>query len=285
MSDEPAATDGTATTDEPAASDGTTGTDGTAALEDPAAALGDRVAAAPGVLCCLDFDGTLASIVDEPDEATLSPACGEPLRRLVARSTVDVAVVSGRALRDLEERVGVDGVTYAGNHGLELRRDGERQVHPGARDRRPAVREVSETIADQTVEIDGVRVEDKGVTATVHYRQVADADVPDVVATVDRVVDAADAALGITEGKAIREIRPRVDWDKGRVVQQLLDEVPDDWLPVYVGDDTTDEDAFEVVEPDGIGVHVGDDETAASYRVPDQSDVADLLTAVAERTG
>ena len=246
-------------------------------------AIEDRFDGAPGVLLCLDFDGTLAPIVDEPDDAVMAPACRSVVGSLADRPSVEVAVISGRAIDDLRERVDLDDVVYAGNHGLELRRNDETEVVPEAEARRRAIDEVCTDIEERTASVPGVTVEHKGVTATVHYRQVPDDEVETVVDAVEAAVADAEGEFEVLDGKQIREIRPRVDWDKGRVVELLDEDVPDGWEPVYVGDDTTDEDAFEVVEPDGLGVSVGrDEDTAASVRVPDYAGVAEFLELVAE---
>ncbi|MFB6140397.1 MAG: trehalose-phosphatase [Halosimplex sp.] len=250
-------------------------------------AVAERVAEAPGVVCCLDFDGTLAPIVDDPDAAAMPDPVRERVTDLADCAAVDLAVVSGRELADLRERVGVDGVAYAGNHGLELRYDGREVVNPRAERRRDAVDRVCESLEGRLAHVPGVEVENKSLTATVHVRRVPDGRVAEVDRTVRDTVEevmATGPALEIRDGKAIREIRPAVDWDKGRAVERLVDEAPDDWLPLYVGDDTTDEDAFGALrDADGrLGVLVGERETAADYRLEDVRDVPDLLDLIAE---
>ncbi|WP_436931553.1 trehalose-phosphatase [Halosimplex halobium] len=253
--------------------------------------VADRLAAAPGVVCCLDFDGVLAPIVDDPDAARMAPKLAERVRALRECESVRVAVVSGRELADLRDRVGIDGIAYAGNHGLERRVDGERSVAPDARRSADAVARVCERLCDRLAHVPGVGIEDKDLTATVHVRDVPDDRIPEVERTVRTTVEEAMAAGGpafeIRDGKAIREIRPAVDWDKGRAVRQLAEAAPDGWLPLYVGDDVTDEDAFRALDGDrgsldGVGVLVGERETAADFRLGSQRDVGELLDLVAE---
>ncbi|QLH84839.1 trehalose-phosphatase [Halosimplex pelagicum] len=253
--------------------------------------VADRLAAAPGVVCCLDFDGTLAPIVDDPDAAAMSPPLRERLVALRDCESVRVAVVSGRELADLRDRVAVEGIAYAGNHGLERRVDGRRSVAPDARGSADAVSRVCDRLDDRLAHVPGVEIEDKDLTATVHVRDVPDERVPDVErtvrTTVEEVMVAGGPAMEIRDGKAIREIRPAVDWDKGRAVEQLAEESPDGWLPLYVGDDVTDEDAFRALDDesgalDGIGVLVGERETAADYRLESQRDVGELLDLVVD---
>ncbi|QLH79841.1 trehalose-phosphatase [Halosimplex rubrum] len=250
--------------------------------------VADRLAAAPGVVCSLDFDGTLAPIVDDPDAAAMPPPLRERVVALRDCESVRVAVVSGRELADLRERVAVEGIAYAGNHGLERRVDGRRSVAPDARRGRDAVARVCDRLDDRLAHVPGVEIEDKDLTATVHVRDVPDERVPEVEHivrdTVEEATNAGGPGMEVRDGKAIREIRPAVDRDKGRAVEQLADEAPDDWHPLYVGDDVTDEDAFRELadREDGLGVLVGERETAADYRLGDQRDVRELLDLVAD---
>lgn len=248
-------------------------------------ALVRRLAAAPGVVLCLDFDGTLAPIEADPDAPEITPANRSALRDLAERPAVRVAVVSGRARDDVRSRVGIDGITYAGNHGLELAAGGERQVHPLAAAGRPLVRRVVDEVDDRLAAIDGAFVEDKTVTATVHYRQ-ADVDGEEIRDVVEAAAsDVPDDAVRIEDGKQIWEVRPDVPWDKGRIVAQLSREADPGWLPMYVGDDTTDEDAFHAVaDAGGIATHVGDADTAADYRIPDPAGVTTFLERLRDAT-
>lgn len=250
----------------------------------PETHLGDRLRAARGLLLCTDFDGTLTGIVDDPDAPEIGDANRESLRRLAASPRVEVAVVSGRALDDLRDRVGLDGVTYAGNHGLELHRDGRTTAHPVARSHGADVETVRDAVVERVGDIQGLVVEDKDLTVTVHYRN-APAERRDEIR--DAVFEAVDRhapdRVRTSTGKAVVELRPAVPWDKGSVVRLLVEDVGRGWLPVYVGDDTTDEDAFRALaDVGGLGVRVGDEPTAASYRIPDPTAVERLLSWLAD---
>ncbi|WP_161973158.1 trehalose-phosphatase [Halostella litorea] len=252
---------------------------------DVAAEIADRAAERGGLALFSDFDGTLAPIVERPDEAAMADGMADLLQTFRDAPAVTTAVVSGRALADLRERVGVDGLAYAGNHGLELDADGETTVHPAAADARDALSEVCRRLRRE-IDAQGVVVEDKGATATVHYRMADEGAVPRVRERVRAAAE--DASLELTSGKAVLELRPRTDWDKGRAVEWLLDRrVPDGERPtaVYVGDDTTDEAAFRALPEGGVGVKVGDGETAADYRVADVPAVRTLLADVAASVG
>jgi trehalose 6-phosphate phosphatase len=251
-------------------------TDAPLTLFDHLPTLTDRLADADGLLFCTDFDGTLAGIEVDPDAPTLGEDNRTALERLRDHDRVDVAVISGRELADLRERVAIDGIDYAGNHGLELHRDGESTTHPIARRRR---RDLDTIVADIEERLDDTDcfVEDKSVSATVHYRTVPEreGDVHDAVeAAVERV---AEGGFELSTGKEIVELTPTVDWDKGDAVSLLVTD-HDGWLPIYMGDDTTDEAAFRELSDVGIGVHVGTGpETAADYRIDDPDSVTRFL--------
>jgi trehalose 6-phosphate phosphatase len=280
--------------DDPPSDGPTEADDATADLPPP---LGDHLYAvvealvdADGLLVALDFDGTLAGIEDRPDDATIPEATREAVAALASESNVAVAVISGRELADVRERVGLDdhGIAYAGNHGLEVHAD-EYAVHPAAREAEATIAGIADSLADRLAGIEGAIVENKGVTSTVHTRLVADEDVPTVENAVESLVAERDD-VRLTTGKDVLELRPAVEWDKGEALRDLADDfVPDDepWLVVYLGDDTTDEAAFAVLSEDapagttvggGLPIKVGDDpDTDAAFRVADPEAVREML--------
>jgi trehalose 6-phosphate phosphatase len=248
------------------------------------ATVGERLADAEGLLLCTDFDGTLTGIVADPDAPEMRPGNRESLRRLCDHQNVSVAVVSGRELDDLQSRVELDGVSYAGNHGLELAHRGETTVHPVAERQASEIRAACEAIEARVGDIDGCLVENKGVTATVHHRQADLNDTPEIRAAVEETVDdVAPDRIEVSTGKAVIELAPAVPWDKGQAVSFFREDVPDTWATMYLGDDTTDEHAFRAIAPRGISIHVGDDgESDAIYQTPDPDTVEQFLQWLAE---
>ncbi|MFC6835582.1 trehalose-phosphatase [Halomarina ordinaria] len=240
-----------------------------------------RLASAEGLLVSLDFDGTLAPITTRPEDATLPPERRERVAALAARRDVTVAVVSGRVLSDVRERVGLDGLAYAGNHGLELLRNGRRVVHPIARVRRPALRRARDAIAERVADVPGTWVEDKELTLTVHYREVDPDDREAVQRGVRRVVDG-EPSLRVDPGKAVLEVLPDFPWGKGRAVSLLATGAGVGWLPMHVGDDTSDERAFRTLT-DGVGVAVGGDATAADASLDGPEAVGQFLAWLGEQ--
>jgi len=245
---------------------------------EPGPELADRLAGAKGLLLGLDFDGTLSPIAGDPGAPEIAPEARRAVERFVERPEATVAVVSGRELSDLRPRVGLDGVVYAGNHGLELTHGDHTVVHPAAERCRPALVRTLELLQDRLAHIPRWEIEDKGATATVHVRHTPDERVGEVRSAVEASVREAGTNLSINSGKQVFEVRPAVDWDKGAAIDHLSETVPDGWLTMYVGDDVTDEDAFRAVRPEGVGVLVGSRaDTDASHRLPDQEAVPPFL--------
>lgn len=264
-------------------------------IDDHLSAIDRRLSSVDCVLLCLDFDGTLAPHVDDPASAELTTDNQRVLEILAQRSGLDIAIISGRALSDVKDRVGIDSFGYAGNHGLESDINAERlegdidsesrlsAVQPSAEQYRSTVQTISRELEDR-LSIPGCEIEHKGITATVHYRN-ADISSPDVIEErVQSIVDDIGARdLQLVPGKEIVEIRPAIDWDKGHAVQQFEEQCRGECLTIYIGDDTTDEDAFRAIEPDGIGIYVGtDSDTTAPYYVPDVEGVTAFLEWLAE---
>jgi len=236
----------------------------------------------------LDFDGTLAPIADRPELAAMPERTRSALDRLMAMQGVNVAVVSGRGLTDVRERAGIPGIAYAGNHGMEIEGAGVHRIHPEAQASRPELDAVAAIIEPALEGIDGAFVEDKGLTLSIHYRMA-----PDHAEEVRGiVVEAAGGRPGLEvfEGKMIVEVRPRVEWHKGKAVLFLLDQMrPPKAAPVlYLGDDRTDEDVFRVLHEWGaaaegilIAEHPSAD-SAATGCLRDPAEVGALFEALAD---
>lgn len=230
----------------------------------------------------LDFDGTLAPIVARAGEAEASPEARRAVSRLV-RAGVPVAVISGRSLADVRARLGITDIYYAGNHGLEIEGPGVARRHAEAvraRDRLSAVRQALEA---RLSAVPGAWVEDKGLSLSVHYRETPAERWEEVEGAVRA---GAGADLEVRSGKRVWEVRPRVDWDKGRAVEFLLESWgrPGLW-PLYIGDDETDEDAFRALGDRGLGVRVTEDPsapTAAGAWVRDPAEVEAFLIRLAD---
>jgi alpha,alpha-trehalase len=228
----------------------------------------------------LDYDGTLTPIVERPEDALIPPETREAVRRLAERCTV--AVVSGRDLADVRTIVGIDGIWYAGSHGFDIEGPGGRRVQHGV-EYLPELDLAEKELLDLLAPVPGARVERKTFAIAVHYRQAEEGTIPRIDASVARVASA-HGRLRRTGGKKVFELRPDLPWDKGRALSFLLEVLAPDpaaVVPIYVGDDETDEDAFGALGDAGIGVVVrgeGDDRsTLARYALDDPTEARDLL--------
>jgi alpha,alpha-trehalase len=233
----------------------------------------------------LDYDGTLTPIVERPEDAVLSQAMRETLRE--AARAMTVAVVSGRDLEDVRSLVGLDEMIYAGSHGFEIRGpDLDLELHEGI-DALDDLRQAAETLSERLASVDGAQIERKRFAVAVHFRRVAEADTEAVERAVAATAEA-HPRLRRTGGKKIFELRPDIDWDKGRAVAWLLSKLGldgQDVLPIYIGDDETDEDAFQALRGrGGLGILVAEEPTAsaAGYRLRDSEDVRALLAHLVE---
>jgi trehalose-phosphatase len=241
------------------------------------AGIGRRLASEPRLLVACDFDGTLAPIVVRPEDAQMPASTAHLLRRIAMCDGVELAFVSGRRLSDLRERVGIDGAIYCGNHGREIEGPSLSWCS-GQSLRHAAELEAAVTlIKAQTAAMPGVLVEDKGLTATVHWRLASEDDRAALPPLLEGVL-AIFPGLELSPGKAIWEILPAGSASKGAALHRLLRHLQ---LPhaaaIFVGDDTTDESAFQALEG-AVTVHVGDAEnTAARYRARNVRDVASFL--------
>lgn len=236
----------------------------------------------------LDYDGTLTGIVGDPAEAHLPPGTKKTLRRLAEHWTV--IVVSGRATSDVKAMVGIDSIIYAGSHGFSIEGPGESFEEKRGQEFIPALEGAGEELAGIVPQINGVRVERKPFAIAVHFRQADDRDVPRLERLVEKVAQKYPD-LRKTTGKKIFELRPDIDWDKGKALLYLVEKLNVDGsraIPLYIGDDTTDEDAFHAIERYGISIVVSDENrpTAARYRLENPEETAKFLeevTRLAER--
>jgi trehalose-phosphatase len=237
----------------------------------------------------LDYDGTLSPIAPRPELARLPEATREAVLRLAEH--LPVAILSGRGREDVQDLVGLENVYYAGSHGFDI------AGPPLAEGGPPLRHEVGEGIPRRIAEaaaalrgplagIAGVLIEPKRFAVAVHYRLAGESDVPRVEGAVDEVL-ASFPDLRKALGKKVFELRPDLDWDKGKALLWLLEALGQAGaIPVYLGDDVTDEDAFRAIAQDGIGILVSEaprspGSTAATYSVRDPDEARELLERLA----
>ncbi len=187
-----------------------------------------------------DVDGTISPIVDVPDEARVTPRNLGLLANLGKQLTL-TAVISGRSAEDVQQRVGLPGLVYVGNHGMEQWRDGEVIVSPRAAVYRDNLSAAVPEI--RNILVNGMRFEDKGATLSVHYRQTSEPEKVAEKLTPNMQSIAEKHGLHLTQGRMVFEFRPPVEIDKGTAFGELIKSHQLDGA-FYLGDDTTDVAAF-----------------------------------------
>jgi len=228
----------------------------------------------------LDYDGTLTPIVERPELAILAEEMRQTIRNLAGFCTV--AIVSGRDRRDVEQLAAIEGIVYAGSHGFDIAGPAGNKIElRQGDDFLPALNRAEQSLHERLDRIDGAQVERKKFVVAVHFRRVAPERRDEVEAAVDQVL-ADIGALRKTGGKMIFELRPDIDWDKGKALSWLLQQLSldrRDVLPLYIGDDLTDEDALREIEAHGIGILVRAEERAtyARYALEDTYEVRIFL--------
>ncbi|HSJ69542.1 MAG TPA: trehalose-phosphatase [Anditalea sp.] len=233
----------------------------------------------------LDYDGTLTPIVSDPEKAILSEKNKKAIMNLA--QVIPVAVISGRDRANVASKIGLNNLIYAGSHGYDITGPNglDMQYGPG-QETLPLLDEAEDLLKSKLESIKGAMVERKKYAIAVHYRNVAD----DQVEEVKRIVY---EELGRHEnlkeglGKKIIELKPNLDWHKGKALDWILEKLglhAEKYLPVFIGDDVTDEDALEVIKSHGIGIIVGnhDETTYANYLLYDTDEVAEFLQVLSQ---
>jgi trehalose 6-phosphate phosphatase len=231
----------------------------------------------------LDYDGTLTPIVADPSQAILSDAMRRTLVELAQHHTV--GIISGRDLAELRDLVRLPELFYAGSHGFDIAgpRGWSETVQHGI-EFLPDLDRAERVLRERLAGIEGCALERKRFALAIHYRRAPEASVPQIEAEVDRVLGD-QPRLRKGHGKKVFEAQPKTDWDKGHAVLWLLERLGldrPDVVPLYIGDDVTDEDAFRALQGRGLGIVVRDPEdertSAADYALDGVAEVARFLT-------
>jgi len=239
-----------------------------------------RIAATSELLVALDFDGTLALEVDNPQAARAIPLAASAIERLVTVPRTRVALVSGRAIESLEAVARVpDDVLLVGSHGVEFHHDGHTELllDPIERAQLDALRSALTLVTDA---LSDVYLEKKPAGFAVHTRV---ATPEQAAAASSRSLAAAVAAaptVTVRRGKNVLEFSVRAT-TKGDALERLR-RFTKATAVFFAGDDVTDEDAFSVLGPDDLGIKCGPGATQAAYRVETPAQVAAVLHVVAD---
>jgi trehalose 6-phosphate phosphatase len=238
----------------------------------------------------LDYDGTLTPIVQRPQDAALSMEARELLKSLSRCDRIEIAIISGRALPDIKKLVGVKGITYVGNHGMEIESPNLNFKHSMPTGYKNDLKQISAILHQALGRTEGVIIEDKGYSISLHYRLVDPKVIPLVKESFKNAVSAYvhKKRIAVRDGKMVIEVRPPLDWDKGKAVLWILEKkhsVPKnvEMLATYVGDDLTDEDAFVALKNEGLTIVVGQTEQSeAQYYLNDTAEVIEFLRQILE---
>jgi trehalose-phosphatase len=251
----------------------------TSFLDTGFSAIRQQLARARSLVLFLDFDGTLVALRQFPDEVQLEPAMRSTLEALALRDDVLISIVSGREMWDLRRRVGIPGIVYAGEHGMEIRGRGLQFIEPEALARRGVIRLIAQELTSSLLDVPGVFVEEKHLTLAVHYRLARRDDTQEIRDRVRSVVEMAGSQVELRAGKMVWEVLPRTGWRKGSAANWIYKTCePGDSLPVIAGDDEADEDAFRQLNG-WITIHVGhDDQTSARYSLAGPAEVQEFLS-------
>jgi trehalose 6-phosphate phosphatase len=232
------------------------------------------------ILLCLDFDGTLAPIQSDPATVALPELILATLDSLRRDPRVEVAIISGRSLQDLKRRIPLP-LVFAGNHGLEIRGRGLQYMDQRAESATARLKALVTDLNLKLRHIPGMLIENKGLTASVHFRNVARRDVPEIASAVRTSILPVANVFDIREGNEVLEILPHVGRSKGIAARYILDSMGgSDVLTVCIGDDVTDEDMFTAMSS-GITIRVGlDAPTSAHCQVAGVEDVTAFLDCI-----
>lgn len=233
----------------------------------------------------LDYDGSLTPIVATPQQAILCKETKDVLDRVSRNSRYKIAFISGRALKDIREKIGLKNVIYVGNHGAEIEGPKIKFESPISPRCRAILEHIKTDLEEKLSSIKGAILEDKGLSLSVHFRMVDKKQIPQVKAIVHEcaILYLVRGKIKIKSGKMVLEMRLPLEWDKGKVVLWLLarqkfamSERP--LIPIYIGDDKTDEDAFKVVKNKGLTIFVGKPKPSyAQYYLKNTREVTQFL--------
>lgn len=234
----------------------------------------------------LDFDGTLAPIVSHPQLAKLSLPIKNLLKQLSKKYSGKVSIISGRRLKDLRLRVRIKNLIYAGNHGFEITGLPKGKIPGLNKQYLSDIKLIVKLMQKELSSVSGVYIEDKGVTVSVHYRNVDSKKIQHFKKVINAILKdfIKTESISVKLGKKVIEIRPHIKWNKGTAAKLILEhqrtklKKTSQWVPIYIGDDVTDEDAFKQLGPKAITTRVGiKKQSAARFYLRSQNEVVLVL--------
>ena len=217
-----------------------------------------------GIYLFLDYDGTICPLSKETYHPVLSVPMRQMLEKLKHKSCVKIALISGRSIRDLRKKIGLSSLVYSGNHGLEIKGPGLRFESPVKSSHKNIIHKLIVKFRKEFSDIPGLLVNDKGLSVSLHYRFATPSQKKRIHEAYLKIIRPflATGKIIVFPGKKIHEVKPNLPWNKGNAVEWLLSHEAqkkkgEGLLPVYLGDDVTDEDAFRVLADKGVAVRIG----------------------------
>jgi trehalose-phosphatase len=238
-------------------------------------------------LILMDFDGTLAEFELDPAAVTMTPARQILLQAMSRRADLSTGVISGRRISDLRERVpATPAMFFAGLHGLEIEGPGLRFMHKSVALAAPGISVLAKELRRAVKPLAGVFIEDKTYSVVLHTRGASKADRLHAITRFNALSEPllSEGTVRLQPGDHALELLPNVDWAKGDAVRAIVRHIEADtrepvW-PVYVGDDATDEDAFDEIGTNGLTIAVGKRPAGAAFQIDDPAGVECFLRAI-----
>lgn len=221
------------------------------------------------ILLMLDFDGTLCPIASTPEKATMTKEMRQAVEKLSKKKNSFVAIISGRQIKNVKAKVAITNIMYAGNHGLEKEIYGKKIIVTLPEKTKKILQEIKKGLQTIAKKYPGSFIEDKELVVTIYYRNTDKKYIANLEKDIQHVMQYHTETFSVTHGKMFFEMKPTVGVNKGTVVKEFVEKVQqttkDIPLAFYIGDDTTDEDAFAAL-PNGITIRVSPtDSSEATY--------------------
>lgn len=254
---------------------------------------------------CADFDGTIVPIKPRPEQAYLDQPTRLLLRNISQNKRFSVGIISGRALKDLQQKITISNLIFAGNHGLEISYNKRNFVYPAAKKYMRAISTIARKLSQALGAFPETTLETKGLSLSLHYRLVKKEGLSSLKEKFFQIIQPyiQQKKIKLTYGKKVWELRPPIEWDKGKALLWLMQRLgrhlslpkktylaesppsrPKGILLIYLGDDATDEDAFRATNQlEGISIFVGRKKRSlARYRLKSTKDTRRLLQKISQ---
>ena len=244
----------------------------------------DRITSQRRIILLLDYDGTLVPIKKKPSLAVLSASMHKLLKKLAAHSNFDVIIVTGRSYPDIKKLIGTKNIIYISNHGFQISGNRIKWIHTGAKRNLTILKKILLLLNRDLKPFAKTFVEDKKLTLSVHFRNEKNNLIPFVKKIAAKSIQPFQENIIKTTGKKVIEIRPKINWDKGKAalkILAMLQHRKNKNSIICIGDDKTDEDAFRALRSKAITVHVGSNQnTQAHYYLHNTKEVKTFLETI-----